>query len=898
MTHSCFGMLEQLLIFTRGGLILWALKELGNALRGSPIDTLIRSCFLEERSGDASYNYDGPNYDAPRAAYTLKWTFHNELGLVFVAVYQRMHHFLYLDDLLAMVKKEFSEIYDFKRTSYANFDDIFQQLKKEAEVRAEEMKKSKQVAKPLSNNNLGRKQGQVANGTFDGGNKKKSGNESGKDGDAVARPLENGNHRKNNNNSSTRKEEVISANGNVNKLHKRSKGPKKVEAAPGRVPKAEPKKVTKKNRVWDDSPKETKLDYTDGAGEDGEQNMSGVVADVGESMMDKEEIVGSDSECEEGEEETEKDGGADGKKKGWFSSMFQRIAGKANLEKSDLEPALKALKDRLMTKNVAEEIAEKLCDSVTASLEGKKLPSFTRVSSTVQAAMEDAIVRILTPRRSIDFFRDVHAAKEQGKPYVVVFVGVNGVGKSTNLAKVAYWLQQHNINVTMAACDTFRSGAIEQLRTHARNLQIPVFEKGYEKDAAIVAKEAIQEATRNGSDVVLVDTAGRMQDNEPLMRALYKLIHVNNPDLVLFVGEALVGNDAVDQSSKFNQKLRDLSSSSDPRFIDGILLTKFDTIDDKVGAALSMVYLSGAPVMFVGSGFGNVGSSGLGKFGISGFANDGSSAFSFFDCSDFGKLGSSGFGNSGLGNVGNSGLGKVGSSGFGNSGFGTVGNSGFGNGGSSGFGHCGNSVVASFVCSGFGKVGNSGFGNSGFGSVGSSGFGNVGISSFGSGGSSDFGNVGISGFGNTGISGFGNGGSSGFGNGGNSAFTSFGCSGFGKVGNSGFGNSGFGNVGNSGLGSSGFGNSGFGNVGSLGLGSSGFGNSGFGNVGNSGLGSSGFGNSGFGNVGNSGLGSSGFCNSGFGSVGNSGFGNVGSSGFGKDGISGLGGTSRRWRAST
>ncbi|KAG5080842.1 hypothetical protein JHK86_004907 [Glycine max] len=263
----------------------------------------------------------------------------------------------------------------------------------------------------------------------------------------------------------------------------------------------------------------------------------------------------------------------------------KRSRGKANLEKSDLEPALKALKDRLMTKNVAEEIAEKLCESVAVSLEGKKLASFTRISSTVHTAMEEALVPILTPRRSIDILRDVYAAKEQRKPYVVVFVGV---GKSTNLAKVAYWLLQHNISVMMAACDTFRSGAVEQLRTHAHRLQIPIFEKGYEKDPAIVAKEAIQEASRNGSDVVLVDTAGCMQDNEPLMRALSKLVYLNNPDLILFVGEALVGNDAVDQLAKFNQacystqKLADLSTSPTPRLIDGILLTKFDTIDDKV----------------------------------------------------------------------------------------------------------------------------------------------------------------------------------------------------------------------------------------------------------------------------------------------------------------------------
>ncbi|KAL2249582.1 signal recognition particle receptor subunit alpha homolog [Sesamum indicum] len=606
-------MLEQLLIFTRGGLILWTCKELGNALRGSPIDTLIRSCLLEERSGAASYNYD-----APGASYTLKWTFHNELGLVFVAVYQRILHLLYVDDLLSMVKQEFSEIYDPKRTSYDDFDNIFQQLKKEAEARAEEMKKSKQVGKPV-NNQLGRKQGQVQNGIADGGNKKKSGGESGndgRDGDKFrGRPLENGNL---NNNHVGKGEVPATGNANgkengtsntgafdVNKLQKlRSKGGKKTETVVNKVSKAvaEPKKkITKKNRVWDDSPPESKLDFTDPVSENGEQNISAVVAaDQGESMMDKEEIISSDSESEE--EDTGKDNKTDTRKKGWFSSMFQSIAGKSNLEKSDLEPALKALKDRLMTKNVAEEIAEKLCESVAASLEGKRLASFTRISSTVQAAMEDALVRILTPRRSIDILRDVHSAKEHGKPYVVVFVGVNGVGKSTNLAKVAYWLLQHNINVMMAACDTFRSGAVEQLRTHARRLQIPIFEKGYEKDPAIVAKEAIQEASRNGSDVVLVDTAGRMQDNEPLMRALSKLIYVNNPDLVLFVGEALVGNDAVDQLSKFNQKLGDLSPSPNPRLIDGILLTKFDTIDDKVGAALSMVYISGAPVMFVGCG--------------------------------------------------------------------------------------------------------------------------------------------------------------------------------------------------------------------------------------------------------------------------------------------------------
>ncbi|CAK8564291.1 unnamed protein product [Lathyrus sativus] len=619
-------MLEQLLIFTRGGLILWSCKELGNALKGSPIDTLIRSCLLEERSGAASYNYD-----APGASYSLKWIFHNDLGLVFVAVYQRILHLLYVDDLLAAVKREFSQVYDPSRMVYRDFDEVFKQLKIEAEARAEDLKKSNPVVVNGNRKNQvtwkgdgseGKKNGGGGGGGGGGGLKNdgdgKNGIKSESDRDRDRFVVANGN----NNNGSNLKSNGgnVSVNGkdndslnngafDVNRLQKkvRNKGGngKKTDSV---VSKAEPKKLVKKNRVWDDKPKETKLDFTDHVDVDRDADLDRKVdylaKEQGESMMDKDEILSSDSEDEEedGDDSGKNSNKPDAKKKGWFSSMFQSIAGKANLEKSDLEPALKALKDRLMTKNVAEEIAEKLCESVAASLEGKKLASFTRISSTVHTAMEEALVRILTPRRSIDILRDVHAAKEQRKPYVVVFVGVNGVGKSTNLAKVAYWLQQHNVNVMMAACDTFRSGAVEQLRTHARRLQIPIFEKGYEKDPAVVAKEAIQEASRNGSDVVLVDTAGRMQDNEPLMRALSKLIYLNNPDLVLFVGEALVGNDAVDQLSKFNQKLADLASSPTPRLIDGILLTKFDTIDDKVGAALSMVYISGAPVMFVGCG--------------------------------------------------------------------------------------------------------------------------------------------------------------------------------------------------------------------------------------------------------------------------------------------------------
>merc|ERR1712047_154350 len=193
------------------------------------------------------------------------------------------------------------------------------------------------------------------------------------------------------------------------------------------------------------------------------------------------------------------------------------------------------------------------------------------------------------------------------------FCGVNGVGKSTNLAKICFWLIENNFKVLIAACDTFRAGAVEQLRTHTRRLNslhpetdgkpmVQLYEKGYGKDAAGIAMEAINHARDTNIDVVLVDTAGRMQDNEPLMRSLAKLISVNGPDLVLFVGEALVGNEAIDQVVKFNAALADHSSQENPHTIDGIVLTKFDTIDDKVGSSISMTYIPGQPIVFVGTG--------------------------------------------------------------------------------------------------------------------------------------------------------------------------------------------------------------------------------------------------------------------------------------------------------
>lgn len=618
--------------------MLWSCLEVGKALKGSPVDALIKTCLLEERAGDSSFQYD-----AAGAGYTLKWRFHNELGLVFVAVYQRMLHLLYVDELLEKVMREFSILFVPTRTVYHDFDDTYRQLLKAAEANShfKRVGQHRHIDNPRKGSESQARNAQTGRKSDKSAGKSSGSNDDGADEDGEADGSKfgpvgysngTGNGHANGNKANglgSTKSGRSSASGSssdedsvahktssenafdVSKLAKLRNNKSKKATSGMEGPKgtskddAVSKKPQKKNRVWGDAPPPSKLDFTDPVSVDqGDDGVDIAVVEKGLSLMDKDDDDES-FRVEDMMVEVEKENGGKkaASKKGWLTSLVQSVAGKPALEYADLEPALKIFKERLMTKNVAADIAEKLCDSVAASLVGKKQGSFTRITTTVQAAMEESLVRILTPKRSVDILRDVHQAKEVGRPYTIVFVGVNGVGKSTNLAKVAYWLQQHDIKVMMAACDTFRSGAVEQLRTHARRLQIPIFERGYEKDPAVVARDAIYEAKRTKQDVVLVDTAGRMQDNEPLMRALSKLINMNDPDLVLFVGEALVGNDGVHQLTQFNQKLADLSStSSQTQSIDGILLTKFDTIDDKVGAALSMVYTSGAPVMFVGCG--------------------------------------------------------------------------------------------------------------------------------------------------------------------------------------------------------------------------------------------------------------------------------------------------------
>jgi signal recognition particle receptor subunit alpha len=606
-------MLDYFCIFTKGGVLLWAMSF--TALKGDPVNALVRTCLLEDRTGETSFPYNTPS----GGAYTLKWSLNNGLGLVFVAVYQKALKLLYVEDLLDKVSRAFSPKYKVDCYSYSEFDAPFQKMLRDCEAKAEASRRQATGGTPAAaagtGNGTSAKQQQEGT-TID--------SDSSDDEDGADDEEEGGNNATvaaGNDSNATDEQQQGDSSGAFNaallakKLGKRvipgAKVGKKAEAlkakdTSGGAAGGSKRSTGKQARNWGDiipgaANKEAgSLDFTDG-----ELPASAVIASedfTQRSLIDVEEdILYDDDEIDSG---SSKDGGAGG---GGLLSSFVRsmsvnVMGTGALTREDIAPALAELKRKLMERNVAEEIAEKLTESVAVSLEGQKLSSFTRVSSAVRTAVEQALTRILTPKRSIDILREVRAAKERGKPYVIVFVGVNGVGKSTNLAKVAYWLCQNGQKVMIAACDTFRSGAVEQLKTHCARLNVPLYERGYEKDPAKVAFEGAKAAQRAGVDVLLVDTAGRMQDNEPLMRALSNLINLNQPDLVLFVGEALVGNDAVDQLSKFNKRLADLAPGPSTHLIDGIVLTKFDTIDDKVGAALSMVYTSGAPIMFVGCG--------------------------------------------------------------------------------------------------------------------------------------------------------------------------------------------------------------------------------------------------------------------------------------------------------
>lgn len=270
----------------------------------------------------------------------------------------------------------------------------------------------------------------------------------------------------------------------------------------------------------------------------------------------------------------------------------------------DVNEISKKFYDQLISKNIAPPTATAILDKIKSRL------GHTVTAAVFKQALTEELTKVLTPNVLTDLLYDIKRnQKKNTRPYVISVVGVNGVGKSTNLAKLAYWFLQNNMNVLICACDTFRSGAVEQLKVHVNNLQrlnassdtaarIELFEKGYGggDHVANTARLAIQHAEAEHYDIVLIDTAGRTHSNAKLMAPLKKFGDAANPDKIIMVGEALVGTDSVEQAVNFN------NAFGNRRGLDFFIISKVDTVGDLVGAMINMVMATRVPILFVGTG--------------------------------------------------------------------------------------------------------------------------------------------------------------------------------------------------------------------------------------------------------------------------------------------------------
>ncbi len=259
------------------------------------------------------------------------------------------------------------------------------------------------------------------------------------------------------------------------------------------------------------------------------------------------------------------------------------------LKEKDVERVLDELEITLLESDVAVEVIEHVKKRVRTSLEGKKIRWGGEAEEAIEHALRETVLKILS-RPPLDLEARI---RESPKPFILLFIGVNGSGKTTTLAKLAHWLTAQGHTVVLAASDTFRAGAIEQLEVHAERVGVRVIRQETGADPAAVAFDAVQHARKRHVEVVLVDTAGRQHTNENLIEEAKKIRRVVNPTLTFYVGDALSGNDLVEQARLFEKELG----------FDGVVLTKLDA-DAKGGAALSVAYVVKKPIVFVGMGQG------------------------------------------------------------------------------------------------------------------------------------------------------------------------------------------------------------------------------------------------------------------------------------------------------
>ena len=273
-----------------------------------------------------------------------------------------------------------------------------------------------------------------------------------------------------------------------------------------------------------------------------------------------------------------------------LKGIVNKISNTGFTEK-DLEPLLWDLQLQLIGNDVSVEVAERVCQELKERLVGSDAPRFGDKSEVVRNALQESLETVMNGDHVIDLLKMVAETKQKKEPFSVMFVGINGTGKTTTIAKITHLLKKNGYSVVLASGDTYRAGAIEQLEEHGRRLGVRVIRHKYGSDAAAVGFDAVEHARAQGIDVVLIDTAGRMQTNRNLMDELQKVKRVVQPNFTIMILDSLIGNDATEQAMTFNQHIG----------FDAAILTKVDA-DAKGGSSLSVSYLTGKPVIYVGVG--------------------------------------------------------------------------------------------------------------------------------------------------------------------------------------------------------------------------------------------------------------------------------------------------------
>lgn len=278
------------------------------------------------------------------------------------------------------------------------------------------------------------------------------------------------------------------------------------------------------------------------------------------------------------------------KLKAGLNSLVNKVT-VTELKADQLHPILSEFKLSLIENDVAVPVAERLCDEMEKRLNGVQAKRLEDKKKLVLQNLQKVLIEILNTGNHVDFWGMLEKKRKAKEPFIIVFVGINGTGKTTTIAKIAKMFVRKGFSVVLSCSDTYRAGSIEQLEEHGKRLGVRMIRHSYGADPAAVAYDAISHAKAHRVDVVLIDTAGRIQTDRNLMNELAKVKRVIMPDLTVLVVDALTGNDAVMQAEEFHNSVG----------VDATILTKVDA-DVKGGSALSVTYVTKKPIIFIGTG--------------------------------------------------------------------------------------------------------------------------------------------------------------------------------------------------------------------------------------------------------------------------------------------------------